>query len=148
MIPILLWQASWERFSKASELGFLWLEHQLLALFRQRQDDKLEQVPIQPLNVWLSWSVAFASQGLGHWIRDFSAGEDPRNHSGYGDMTAKERFHERAQLFASELLTSAWFQLWPQVFPCRDSVNPLHWNVRGVESIMADLSKANSLNET
>lgn len=105
----------------------LWLFHQLCISSGQGKNHMFEQVPFQPVNVWLSWSVAFASQGLGGWIKGFSVSEDPRGQPGYDDMTAEERFGKRAEYFASEVLSSAWLQLWAELLLGSKSASPLHW---------------------
>lgn len=96
-------------------------------------------MPFHPVDVWLNWSVAFSAQGLGPWINDFSVPEDPRRQPGfYTTKTREERFDIKAEQFASEVLASAWLELWAELPRNPESTSPLHWDAwkEGFESNM------------
>ena len=76
----------------------------------------LRQVPHDPVEVWLNWSVAFAAQELSGWIRDFAVASDPsrEDESGRDRRTASKYFQRKRDYFAGRVLASAVMHLWPE----------------------------------
>ncbi|CAN8077113.1 unnamed protein product [Agarophyton chilense] len=99
---------------------------------------KINQVPLQPEEVWLNWSVVFAAQGMKEWISSFKIAKDPDTHNlSDHDVSANIR-EQRSAYFASEVLASAVMQLWPELSNSTStSMSPFFWNLWNEESQMA-----------
>ncbi|PXF49358.1 hypothetical protein BWQ96_00932 [Gracilariopsis chorda] len=68
---------------------------------------KLRHVPRNPVEIWLRWGSAFAAQGLGEWLEEFSATPQPEFQVPTGTSAVRRHFRKRRDYFAGELLASA-----------------------------------------
>lgn len=98
----------------------------------------LHQVPQRPEEVWLNWSVVFAAQGLQSWIADFDVAEDPDANVMPETMNAMEHLQKRSSYYASEVLSSAVMQMWPELSNSSSSISPFFWNLWREKSHMAE----------
>lgn len=103
-----------------------------------RTSGKLHQVPQRPEEVWLNWSVVFVAQGLQTWIADFDVAEDPDATLIPESMKAMEHLEKRLSYYASEVLSSAVMQLWPELSDSSSSISPFFWNLWKEKSHMAE----------
>eukprot|EP00178_Gracilaria_changii_P013374 TRINITY_DN378_c0_g1_i1.p1 TRINITY_DN378_c0_g1~~TRINITY_DN378_c0_g1_i1.p1 ORF type:complete len:1671 (-),score=197.94 TRINITY_DN378_c0_g1_i1:6821-11833(-) len=99
---------------------------------------KINQVPLQPEEVWLNWSVVFAAQGLQKWISSFNVAPDPDDDKVYNQGDTEDIREQRTAYFASEVLASAVMQLWPELSnSSATSTSPFFWNLWNKDSHMA-----------
>ncbi|KAI0558860.1 Sel1-repeat containing protein [Gracilaria domingensis] len=109
-------------------------------VFRSRKSPRttLKQVPMKPVDVWIHWAAAFASQGLQQWMSEFRVALEPAT---VGEdttrRTAVERFREKGEYFAAELLASATLHLWGEHGP-EQGLSPFLWREWGKQSEMSD----------
>lgn len=67
-------------------------------------------------------------------MENFGVPEGPRSLPSFRQLTARERFNQRAEHFALELLGSAWLQLWSEMFTQTKCTSPIHLSAWDVES--------------
>lgn len=95
----------------------------------------MKLVPYEPVEIWLNWATAFASQGLQEWVSDFVV-SDPPNISDKDPESMCDIFEARRHHFAAELLASAAMHNRPHI--ARPLGNPLLWERWRSDSFMAD----------
>ena len=79
--------------------------------FGRKSVSKVRQVPYKPEEVWLRWSVAFAAQGLGGWMKEFRvAAKADEDWSGLNNM---QQYENQRDYVASRVLATAGLELWP-----------------------------------
>lgn len=122
-----------QRLSLGFRLIFLvihYLRDRFIYVFRGGILPRIRQLPHRPAQVWLNWSVAFAAQGLGEWISDFTAAEDPDSMPWPEGVTNKRLYNARRAYFAGEVLASAGLHLW-QTSRKAGAPSPLVWTQWG-----------------
>ncbi|KAI0560151.1 Sel1-repeat containing protein [Gracilaria domingensis] len=113
------------------------LSHYLRALVLQRSCNKLKQVPKEPIKLWVHWAAVFATQGLENWMQECRVPLDPNIPIRDTDTGAKDRFLERGQCFASQLLASAMLHLWSEHNDAK-GISPILWDRWNEHSNMSD----------
>lgn len=88
---------------------------------------RVKQVPFKPVDVWIHWAAAFASQGLQRWMSEFEVALEPwRREEKNRSKSGMERFQERGDYFAAEVLASATMHLWGE-YGKEKGVSPFLW---------------------
>lgn len=126
---------------------FTWAVDRVVALVSSSQTPSLQLVPYHPMDVWLNWSVVFASQGLHTWIRDFETPEDPDSEA-LRRMPSNNLYERRQSFFAGEILATAALHSWPSSIHQEVVPSPVLWHTWLDESDICagKMTKADLLN--
>lgn len=109
----------------------------IMMLFGRRTPNKLKQVPVEPVEVWIHWACTFASQGLQQWISQFDVALCPAHDPFESGKPAMQSMCDRGQYFGAQVVASACMHLWREVGH-QQGVSPMLWSCWDGDSDICD----------
>lgn len=108
-------------------------------IVKGRKLPRLEILPQCPTDLWISWTTAFAAQGLQDWFQSLSVPENPDRYAKASKVPSVELYQSRRDFLAGQVLSSAALHFWPRLLPTADDVpTPMLWSLWPVSSGVAN----------